>query len=74
MAKPPALTPVKSSAMKAYAYEPHTGTLTVEFHSGKRWAYEGVSLERATAFEGAASKGRYFSDQIKPHHAGREVK
>lgn len=70
---PPKLTPVQSSALKAYHYDPHTSKLTVQFPSGKTWEYDDVSLERATAFEGAESKGRYFSREIKGNHIGREV-
>jgi hypothetical protein len=72
-AKRPALTPVESTAVKAYHYDQGTKKFTVEFKSGRTWEYDDVSLERATAFEGSMSKGRYFGDQIKPNHIGREV-
>ena len=67
------MTPVKSSAMTGYHIDHATGTLTIEFPSGDKWAYNHVTLERLTAFEGAASKGGYFAREIKPHHIGKQV-
>ena len=67
------MTPVKSSAIDAYNYDPQTNKLTVRFPGGAVWEYDDVNLERATSFEGAESKGRYFAREIKPHHIGRQV-
>lgn len=69
----PPMTPVDSAVFSHIAYDPQTRKLRVKFKSGKVWEYDDVNLERATAFEGASSKGRYFADQIKPNHIGREV-
>jgi KTSC domain len=71
--KPAPMVPIKSSAFKGYHYDPNTKAFTVQFNNGAKWRYDDVSLERATAFEGADSKGRYFADQIKPHHIATQV-
>lgn len=67
------LQPVASSAFSHAGYDPTTRKLSVRFNSGKTWEYDDVTLERGEAFLGSASKGRYFADQIKPNHIGREV-
>jgi hypothetical protein len=59
--------------MKAYAYDPETRKLTIQFPDGTVVDHHDVSLERATAFEGAASKGRYFNDQIRGNHLTSKV-
>lgn len=69
----PPLKPVDSSAMKAAHYDTGAKTLFVQFNDGSVWAYDGVNLERGTAFEGSASKGRYLAGQIKPFHTARKV-
>lgn len=69
----PKLIPLESTALKGWHYDKGTLKFTVQFPSGKTWEYDDVSLERATAFEGAESKGRYFSREIKGNHIGREV-
>lgn len=73
MAKQPNLTPMKSSVFDGHTYNPATSKLTVRFNSGKTWEYDDVPMEKATAFAGAASPGRYFSDKIKGLYPGREV-
>jgi hypothetical protein len=68
------LKKVDSTAFSHVGYDPVAHTLTVVWRSsGQRWRYDGVNLERGTAFMGSASMGRYFADQIRDHHEGREV-
>ena len=74
MAKHPILTPIRSSALDGFHYDAQTHKLTVRVKgSGKVYEYDDVALERAEAFAGNLSKGRYWNDQIKPFHIGREV-
>lgn len=72
-AKAPLLGPVESSAFTHVGYDPETRALRVKFHSGKTYEYRGVSAERAETLMGSASMGRYFADQIKPHHTASEI-
>lgn len=68
------LTPVKgSSAIQAQGYDPETGTLTVQLHNGKRYAYSDVSLEKYAAFTGAASMGSFWNSKIKTAHQHQEI-
>lgn len=68
------LDPVSgSSVIKAKGYDPATGKLRVELHSGKTYDYEDVSLEKYAAFTGAASPGAFWNSRIKSGHTGREV-
>ncbi len=69
----PPLKPLESTMLKGMHYDPASKTLTVQFAGGKHYAYDDVTMERATALEGADSPGRYFNDQIRGNHIGREV-
>jgi hypothetical protein len=69
----PEMQPMNSSVFSAHHYDPATNRLTVRFKTGKVWQYEDVPLEKAVAFEGSASPGRYFSDRIKGLYPGKEV-
>lgn len=68
------LEPVKgSSAIQAQGYDPATGTLTVQLHNGKRYAYKDVSPEKYVAFTGAASMGSFWNSKIKSMHQHAEL-
>lgn len=74
IAKIPALQPVQSAALKAYAYEPATQTLFIQFPSGNVYAYPEVSNDTWTAFQAAESKGKFYGQHIKGNFPGNPVK
>lgn len=61
------LRPVaNSSQIAAYAYDPASGVLAVQFHnSAFVYQYRGVSADTATEFEKAESKGKAFASLIR---------
>ncbi len=63
--------PVKSTAIKAVAYEP--GTLLVRFNDGDEYLYERVSRAEFRALLTARSRGRYLNLHIKPTHKYRKI-
>lgn len=65
-----ALRQVTSSNVKAVGFHPETGTLVVEFKSGSKYAYHGVTDVQAKALEGAESVGGHFAKHIRPHFVG----
>ncbi|MDE2103793.1 MAG: KTSC domain-containing protein [Patescibacteria group bacterium] len=61
--------PVSSSLILAAAYDDVAQELHVTFKNGARWIYGNsvrpFTAEDAALFEGAASKGQWFLQQIK---------
>ena len=62
---------VKSEDIHSVGYD--NFTLYVRFHSGKTYAYHGVSQSRYDALLAALSKGRYFNTFIRPYFKGIPV-
>ncbi len=56
-------TPVKSSMIASYARE--AGDLAVKFTGGGTYVYKSVDQSTVDSFLAAASKGRYFTANIK---------
>jgi hypothetical protein len=56
---------VSSSVIRWYGYESATRALEVEFVSGTRYRYRGVSAEIYAGLEAARSKGQYFDANIR---------
>ena len=54
-----------STLIARYGYDPKSGELDIEFHSGGTWRYSGVRQDAFTAFLQAPSKGKYFLANIK---------
>ena len=73
MSKPPEMKPIESSAIEAFHYDPASREFRVRFKGGREYVAEGVSLERATAFESNDSPGRYYNKEIAPHHVVRKL-
>lgn len=48
----------------SHQYSPETGHLTVTFHGGRQYRYEGVGKADAEAFAQAESKGRHLNAHI----------
>jgi hypothetical protein len=59
-----------SSNVTDHSYSPETGHLTVTFHGGRSYRYEGVSKETAKGLEDAGSAGQFLNSHvIGKHHA-----
>jgi hypothetical protein len=59
---------VQSSTVKAYSFDPATRNLDVEFHSGRKYRYEGVDKKTYAELEAAKSKGSFFHSSIMGKH------
>lgn len=59
------MKPVKSGSIAAVGHDPKTGILSVQFHSGQTYHYEGVSAADAAKLHGAESVGRHFMQNIR---------
>jgi hypothetical protein len=73
MSDHPPLNPIKSSLFEGHHYDPNTRKLTVKFASGDVWEYADVPMDKAEAFSGSMSPGRFYGDKIKSNHVGRKV-
>lgn len=73
MPKHPEMTPIKSSAMQGYAYDPTSRTLHVEFRPGSVYAYADVSAEKVEAMMGNQSPGSYFAANIRNTHKATKL-
>lgn len=61
-----ALSPVKSSNIKAIGHDPDTNELHVEFATGGRYVYEGVDADEFAALRDAKSIGSHLHASVKP--------
>lgn len=62
-----------STAIRRFAYDSETTTLTVTFVTGRRYAYAPVPERVARAFAAAFSKGRFFNEKVRDRYACREL-
>lgn len=63
----------KSSNVKGLAYDSHSGRLKVEFKSGDRYAYKGITPKRWHDLKHAKSIGSFVHSKIVPNHEGRKL-
>ncbi|MEF2277996.1 KTSC domain-containing protein [Deinococcus sp. YIM 134068] len=68
------LFPVESSMMSHIGYDGETRTLTILFHSGKRYEYSGVEQEVFDGLRNATSPGSYFKTSIDDCYAYKQVR
>lgn len=73
MPQHPELKPIKSSMMSAYAYDPASRDMHIQFRNGDVWHYRDVPMDKAEAFSGAASPGLFFTDKIRGNHMGTKL-
>lgn len=66
-------TTLNSSLIQAVAHDPPTGDLTLQFHNGPRFLYQGVSEHLADHLAQADSPGKFFHAFIKPNFSGEEI-
>lgn len=68
----PVLTPIKASSNIAAVG--HDGSaLYVQFHGGGLYRYPTAGADLHQAFLAAESAGKYFHQNIKPHHKGEKL-
>jgi hypothetical protein len=66
-------TIVNSSAVRAVRYHLATGELDVRFEEGREYRYNRVPRSKFRALLAAESIGAFVNQEIKPHHAYREI-
>jgi hypothetical protein len=59
------MTPVKSSTVAAYDYDPATQAMTVQYKSGGTYTYTGVPPKVHADFVAAGSKGSFLARHIR---------
>lgn len=59
------LTPVESTNIHSFGYDPSAQALRIRFHSGSVYDYLGVDQATADAFSQADSKGRFHGQTIR---------
>ena len=64
---------VQSSNLRSVGYDPWSGTLTIEFHSGKIYEYVDVPLAVYAGLMDAQSHGRFFAIFIRKAYAFRRL-
>jgi hypothetical protein len=62
-----------STVISRFVYDQSAGELWVEFVTGRRYVYENVPEEVASAFRSAFAKGVYFNTRIRDRFPHREI-
>ena len=62
-----------STVIRAFAYDPPSKSLAVEFVSGRRYIYRDVPGDVAEAFSAAFSKGQFFNARIRDRFEFEEL-
>lgn len=65
------MTPLRSSNLAGYEYDPDRQELKIQFHSGRTYTYGSVPETIAEGLGSADSPGRYFHNHIKDVYAER---
>jgi hypothetical protein len=68
------MTPVQSTNLRAIGYDLLAGTLTVEFHGGRRYAYAGVPWSEYRRLLQAKSHGACFHARIRNRYPYRRLR
>jgi lysyl-tRNA synthetase, class II len=63
------LTPLASSNLAGYDYDPDTQTLQIRFKSGRTYSYSSVPQSVADGLGTTDSPGQYFNSTIKDVYA-----
>jgi hypothetical protein len=63
------LTPLASSNLAGYDYDPDTQTLQIRFKSGRTYSYASVPQGVVDGLGTADSPGQYFNSTIKDVYA-----
>lgn len=59
------MTPLASSNLAGYEYDPDGRTLRIAFHSGRSYSYQDVPQDVVDGLSSASSPGQYFNNSIK---------
>ena len=59
------MTPLASSNLAGYDYDPQTRVLTIQFAHGRSYRYKDVPENIADELGSADSAGKFFNDNIK---------
>jgi hypothetical protein len=62
-----------STVISRFVNDQPAGDLWVEFVTGRRYVYENVPEEVASAFRSAFAKGVYFNTRIRDRFPHREI-
>jgi hypothetical protein len=65
---PEGFTPVESSVLKGYKYDPAKQEFSAITNTGQRYTHAEVTPEEARAFESSDSKGTDWNKQIRQNH------
>ena len=68
------MIPVQSSSLKSIGYDPATHQLLIVFHSGSSYRFSNVPEQKYRALMQAASKGSYFSHNIKEQYPTYKIR
>jgi hypothetical protein len=63
------MTPLRSSNLAGYDYDPEKRVLTILFVSGREYAYRDVPENIVDGLGSADSPGRYFNSAIKDSYS-----
>jgi hypothetical protein len=66
-------TPLKSSMISDYRYDPENEQLDIRFTTGKEYAYFNVPPNVVSAFATAKSAGKFFNAYIKDVFLSEEI-
>jgi hypothetical protein len=70
---PKPIKPARRANVSTSAYDPETGHLTVTFHNGRKYRYEGVDADTAEEFKGAGSPGAFLHSRVIGKFKASEV-
>jgi hypothetical protein len=65
--------PVKSDNLKSIGYDPSSLQLTVQFHDGQLYAYQGVLPPVHSELMASPSKGRFLHKYLKGRYLALPV-
>lgn len=63
----------ESTTISHFTHDEQSGLLTVRFHNGANYAYQGVPVELAKAFQMAPSKGQFLAKEIRPRYRHTKI-
>lgn len=64
------MTPLNSSNLRGFDYEPRSRMLKITFQSGRTYVYNDVPQDVVDGLESAESPGKYFNSSIKDTYSG----
>lgn len=62
-----------STVIRSFDYSPESGELTIQFVTGRRYAYSDVPPDEVERMRRAFSKGSYFNRHIRDRYQWREL-